>query len=149
MIVGKPEAAEPRRKGRANLRKIKDRASPAGQNFPIVKISSLKQQGRRSSFCVEPFHRGSVVSNQGRVRRKVTEEAGRGLEKLGHALEYLTDEFVCDGCRVPEDYGRLQAIQLLASLNRQIYFACGVEPTFRERVHALFRRLVTQANLRN
>ncbi len=83
------------------------------------------------------------------VRRKVSEEAGRGLEKLGHALEYLTDEFVHDGCRIGEDYGRLQAIQLLASLNRQIYFACGVEPTIRERVQGFVRRLVSQANLQN
>ena len=83
------------------------------------------------------------------VRRKVSEEAGRGLEKLAHALEYLTDEFVHDGCRIAEDSGRLQAIQLLASLNRQIYFACGVEPTVRDRVQNLFRRLVSQAHLRN
>jgi hypothetical protein len=83
------------------------------------------------------------------VRRRITPEAGRGLEKLGHALEYLTDEFVCDGCRFAEDCGRLQAIQLLASLNRQIYFACRVEPSFPERVQSLFRWLFRQASLRN
>jgi hypothetical protein len=43
----------------------------------------------------------------------------------------------------------LQAIQLLASLNRQIYFACDVEPTLRESVQALFRRLFGLANLSN
>jgi len=104
---------------------------------------------RPTSFRVEPFHQGLTVRNRAMVQRKITEEAGRGLEKLGHALEYLTDEFVRDGCRIVEDYGRLQAIQLLASLNRQIYFACDVEPTFRERVQTLFRRLVSQANLLN
>ena len=76
------------------------------------------------------------------VRRRITPEAGRGLEKLGHALEYLTDEFVRDGCAVVEDYGRLQAIQLLAALNRQIYFACGIEPTLRERIQSLVQRLL-------
>ena len=89
------------------------------------------------------------VRNRAQVRRRITPEAGRGLEMLGHALEYLTDEFVRDGCRFGEDQGRLQAIQLLASLNRQIYFACGVEPSFRERVQLLFRRLFKQPNLRN
>ena len=83
------------------------------------------------------------------IRRRITQEAGRGLEKLSHALEYLTDEFVRDGCRIAEDYGRVQAIQLLASLNRQIYFACGVEPSLRERVQSLVRRLFRQAGLNN
>ena len=83
------------------------------------------------------------------VRRRITPEAGRGLEKLGHAVEYLTDEFVYDGCRFVEDRARLHAIELLASLNRQIYFSCGIEPTLRERVHSLFRRLLRQSSLRN
>ncbi len=72
-------------------------------------------------------------------RRKITPEAGRGLEKLGHALDYLTDEFVVNGCS-PSEHGALEAIQLLASLRKQVYFACGVEPTMRERVHSLLRR---------
>jgi hypothetical protein len=149
MILRKPDPPYSMRNRTADLRKIKDKGSAAGPDFPIVKVSGLIQQGRQSSFRVEPFHQGSGVRDRGVVRRKITEDAGRGLEKLGHALEYLTDEFVYDGCRVTEDYGRLQAIQLLASLNRQIYFACGVEPTFRERVQALFRRLVSQANMQN
>jgi hypothetical protein len=45
-----------------------------------------------------------------------------------------------DGCDVVRDYGRLQAIQLLASLNRQLYFACALEPTFVERVRSICRR---------
>lgn len=84
-----------------------------------------------------------------RARRRITPDAGRGLEKLGHAVEYLTDEFVHDGCRFVEDKARLHAIDLLASLNRQIYFSCGIEPTLRERVHGLFRRLIGQSSLSN
>jgi len=76
------------------------------------------------------------------VRRRITPEAGHGLEKLGHALEYLADEFVHDGCAIVEDSGRLQAIQLLATLNRQIYFACGVQPTMRDRLQSLVQRLL-------
>lgn len=114
-----------------------------------MKIDGFTPSDRSFTFRVEPFHLGPALRNPGMVRRKVDEEAGRGLEKLGHALEYLTDEFVHDGCRIGEDHGRLQAIQLLASLNRQIYLACGVEPTIRERMHNLFRRLAGQANHRN
>jgi len=75
------------------------------------------------------------------VRRRITPEAGRALEKLGHAIEYLVDEFVHDGCRCGEDRGRLLAIQLLASKNRQIYFSCVIIPTLGERVRRMFRRL--------
>lgn len=83
------------------------------------------------------------------VRRRITPEAGRGLEKLGHAAEYLADEFVHDGCRFAEDRAMLHAIDLLASLKRQIYFSCGIEPTLRERVQGLFRKLLGQSHLRN
>jgi hypothetical protein len=114
-----------------------------------VKIKGLTPQDGQSPFCVEPFHKGLVADSRKFVRRRITRDAGRGLEKLGHALEYLIDEFVHDGCRFDEDNGRLQAIQLLASLNRQIYFECGIEPSLRERVHAVFRRLFHQPSLGN
>jgi len=127
----------------------KDSRTSTGRNLPIVNMSGLTQQDRHSSFCIEPFHSGSAIGSRGMVRRRISPEAGRGLEMLGHALEYLTDEFVRDGCRFAEDQGRLQAIQLLASLNRQIYFACGIEPGLREWVQSFFRRLFKQPNLRN
>jgi hypothetical protein len=131
------------------LRSIKDNCGTNGGNFTIVKISGLTQQQRQSTFHVQPFHNGPAVRDLGLVRRRITPEAGRGLEKLGHALEYLTDEFVHDGCRFSEDHGKVQAIQLLATLNRQIYFACSIEPTLRERVQGLFRRLLNQPEFRN
>lgn len=114
-----------------------------------MKIKGPRTQNGHSLFCVEPFHKRLVDDSRSLVHRRITRDAGLGLEKLGHALEYLTDEFVHDGCRFSEDHGRLQAIELLAALNRKIYFECGVEPTFRERVHFLFSRILNQPNLRN
>jgi hypothetical protein len=99
-------------------------------------------QDSRSSCRLALVPQGFVARTRADGQRRITPEAGRGIEKLGHAIEYLTDEFVHDGCAVVEDNGRLQAIRLLAALNRQIYFACGVEPAFRERVRMLFRRLL-------
>lgn len=64
-----------------------------------------------------------------RVRRRIDERAGRALEILGHAIEYLTDEYVHEfghqrrGAFSSTD-GRVQAIQLLMSINRRIYFEC-------------------------
>lgn len=72
--------------------------------------------------------------------RRITPEAGRALEILGHAIEYLTDEFVHEGRECSPNDSELQAVQLLMALNRQIYFECPVMPTFGERVRAFFRR---------
>lgn len=65
--------------------------------------------------------------------RRVDPASGRALELLGHAIEYLTDEFALAG----DDDGRLEAIQLLMALNREIYFSCPLAPTLGERVRAL------------
>ncbi len=101
------------------------------------------------SHVREPLPEDAVDRKRPSVRRRITPEAGRGLEKLGHAVDYLVDEFVHDGCRFSEDRARLRAIDLLASLKRQIYFSCGIEPTLRERIQGLFRKLLRQSNLRN
>jgi hypothetical protein len=65
------------------------------------------------------------------IRRRPTPESGRALEILGHAIEYLADEYAVD----PSSKGplgnldpRIEAIQLLKKLNRQIYLACEVVP---------------------
>jgi hypothetical protein len=97
----------------------------------------------RSVSLVKPFHSGSGLLPRTAVRRRITPEARLGLEKLAHALQYLTDEFARDGCNVALDFGRLQAMELLASLNRQLYFSCEVQTTFTERVLAYVRHFST------
>lgn len=70
-------------------------------------------------------------------RRRITPTAGRALEILGHAIEYLTDEFVHRGFDPSTNSAELEAVQLLMALNRQVYFECPVVPTFAERCRAL------------
>ena len=60
------------------------------------------------------------------VRRRLSPEGGRALEILGHAIEYLADEYANDladkgplGSADP----RVAAIQILKGLNRTIYYA--------------------------
>jgi hypothetical protein len=60
------------------------------------------------------------------VRRRLSPEAGRALEILGHAIEYLADEYAND----PSDKGplgnadpRVAAIQILKGLNRALYYS--------------------------
>ena len=67
----------------------------------------------------------------------LTREAGRAVEILGHAIDYLADELVEEGGSILEDTGRVEAIQLLMARNRQIYFACPVALTFGERLHGI------------
>lgn len=73
-------------------------------------------------------------------RRRISPEAGRALEILGHAIEYLTDEFIHQGLPFSAKNGQLQAVQMLMALNRQVYFECPELPTLGERFRALFHR---------
>jgi hypothetical protein len=67
-------------------------------------------------------------------RRRITPEAGRALEKLGHAIEYLTDELVHRGDTLSASNPDMAAMQLLMALNRQIYFECPEVATFGARL---------------
>jgi hypothetical protein len=78
---------------------------------------------------------GRSAGPQPPVRRRLSPEGGRALEILGHAIEYLADEYAAD----PHDKGplgnadpRIAAIQILKALNRAVYFSgTEVEPVFR------------------
>ena len=69
-------------------------------------------------------------------RRYIGPQAGRALEILGHAIEYLTDEYVHQGGQISAHDAQLKAVQLLMALNRQVYFECPVVPTLGERCRA-------------
>jgi hypothetical protein len=62
-------------------------------------------------------------------------ESGRALEILGHAIEYLADEYAHDlaskGALGSAD-PRVAAIQILKGLNRAIYYSgTETQPAFR------------------
>ena len=67
-------------------------------------------------------------------RRHITPQAVRALEILGHAIEYLTDEYVNEeSATFSAKNEKVEAVQLLMALNRQVYFECPLKPTFGER----------------
>jgi hypothetical protein len=70
-------------------------------------------------------------------RRRISPNAGHALEKLGRAIEYLTDEFIHEGGSFSPNNAQLQAVQLLMALNRQVYFECPEVPSFGKRVLSL------------
>ena len=72
-----------------------------------------------------------------RKRRLINRQSGRALEILGHAIEYLTDEYVKAPVVSARD-PQLEAIQILMAVNRQVYCECPFVPTIGERLRALF-----------
>ena len=70
--------------------------------------------------------------------RRISPRAGRALELLTHAIEYLTDQYIWTSGAFSASDPDVQAIQLLMALNREIYFACPVMPTVSERLRAFF-----------
>jgi hypothetical protein len=75
------------------------------------------------------------------VRRHVSPQTGRALEMLGHAIEYLADEY-SHQCKSPSAHdGPLDAVQLLMRINREIYLECPEVRTFADRWRWLLRLL--------
>jgi len=83
-----------------------------------------------------PSHHMRAVHGTKR-RRHISPEAGRALEILGHAIEYLTDEFMNSGGSFSARNSQVEAVQLLMGINRQIYFSCPEVPSLGERFRTL------------
>jgi len=79
----------------------------------------------------------------GTGRRSISPKAGHALEILGHAIEYLIDEYVHEGGSFSADDPQVQAVQLLMALNRQIYFECPVVPSLWQRVRSILSQNAT------
>lgn len=69
-------------------------------------------------------------------RRRISPQAGRALEILGHAIGYLTDEFIHAGGSFSTPDPRVEAIELLMGLNRAIYFECPEVLSLADRLRA-------------
>ena len=71
--------------------------------------------------------------------RRVSREAGRAIEMLGHAIDYLADELALD-CMSANQRGlktanpRIAAIELLMACNREVYFSCPELPSLSQRI---------------
>ncbi|MDR3725755.1 MAG: hypothetical protein P4K86_01810 [Terracidiphilus sp.] len=95
----------------------------------------------RTKLDVKAPPASSVTCTQAKRRHRITPEAGHALEKLAHAIEYLTDELVDKDPTMSSDNERVQAIQILMALNRQVYFECPLELTVCEWLRAHLPRL--------
>ena len=73
-----------------------------------------------------------------RVRRRIDPQAGRALEILGHAIDYLTDEYIFHGGQFRAGDPELDALHVLMAANRTIYYECPVIPSLSQRFLRLF-----------
>ena len=77
--------------------------------------------------------------------RKISPETGRAIEMLGHAIEYLADEFALECMTRQEQVGpgmhpRVVAIEILKKCNRVVYLSCPEIPTLGDRIRAVLSR---------
>jgi hypothetical protein len=83
-----------------------------------------------------------VAKNLSRPRRLITPEVGRALERLGHAIEYLTDELVHEGNSKPGANHQLEAVQVMIALRRQVYLETPEVSPFGSRCRVFLKRLM-------
>jgi len=94
--------------------------------------------GPYSTFNRYPVPVSARGGSKGRSRRRqISPAAGRALEILSHAIEYLTDEYIHAGGTFTAHDAQVEAVQLLMGINREIYFDCPEAPTLGERWRAL------------
>jgi len=103
----------------------------------MVLMATLSTTGFSVPATTHPAVSGHLTR---KPRRQITPQAGKALEKLGHAIEYLTDEFVLSGASFSSSDPQLEAVQLLMALNRRVYFECPEVPTLGERMRSLLHR---------
>jgi hypothetical protein len=75
-------------------------------------------------------------------RRRITRELGRALERLDHAIEYLTDEYVhqCGSKAVLTD--QVSAVLLLMTLRKLVYMDAPEVRSLGERCKTFLAQLL-------
>jgi hypothetical protein len=78
-------------------------------------------------ICFPPLNSRLQTARRSSVRRMVSRSSGRALEILGHAIEYLADEYALKAAKTgtlsPDD-PCIDAMHILMALNREVYYAC-------------------------
>jgi hypothetical protein len=75
-------------------------------------------------------------------RRRVTPEVGRALEKLNHAIEYLTDEHVYSRCSKADSNDHACTVQLLMGLRNRVFLEAPEVYSLRERCKSFLTHLL-------
>jgi hypothetical protein len=99
--------------------------------------------------CVEQFVARPELSTSNATpiartnrRRQISPQSGKALEVLGHAIEYLADEFALRGqsTSAPSEDPQVRAMQILMAANRSVYYESPIVPTPAERFRDAWNR---------
>ena len=105
-------------------------------------VRIIHARGMNHAWIEVPAATSATAVSRSRPRSRIIgSHAGHGLEILGHAIEYLVDEYLQAGGAFCEEDPMLQAILLLMAANREIYFSCPLRPTFFERLRQILSQL--------
>lgn len=119
-------------------------ASPALRRLPVLPLAApAVRQAQPPPVVRTPLHTLQTGVGTRSVHREITATAGFALELLGHAIEYLADEYVLEAGSMPSMSAhdpRVQAMQLLMAANRQVYNSCPLMPSMGERLRRRFLR---------
>ena len=110
--------------------------------FNMATITAMIGGASISHAVNLPAARAAVAAARPWRSRRITPEAGRAIEMLGHAIEYLADEFALE-CRSREEnigvgkHPQTIAIELMMTRSREIYFSCPTVLTLGDRLRSL------------
>lgn len=105
-------------------------------NQPSSSTPSLHAASGLRLIPQPAFARPHLISQAATRPRKFSPQEGRALETLGHAIEYLADEYALEcrslpGCHKPPE---IEAIRILMACSREVYFSGKPSPTLAEQL---------------
>ena len=111
--------------------------APALPKLTVLPAAKQPAQPQQPPVVRTPLHTVPTGVGGRTARRHITPTAGFALEALGHAIEYLADEYVHASGSMPSLHSgdpRIEAMQLLMAANRQVYYSCPLMPSLYQRV---------------
>lgn len=104
----------------------------------MVSLIALAERGSRVDASL------AIATRHSTRPRSISRSAGHALEILGHAIEYLSDQYVEESGADAIAAGQLEAIQILMAANRSIYFDCPERVGALDRLSAVYRSLFSR-----
>jgi hypothetical protein len=139
-VLPLPLAPQPGAPSPASATHAAGPASPAASPAP----PSAKLAPPVSAPVATHFAGLSPSSSAPSARRQISPISGMALEVLGHAIEYLADEYAFHAGRLAAIHAhdpQVEAIQILMAANRAVYYDCPIVPAFSVRFKQAFARL--------
>jgi hypothetical protein len=122
---------------------ISDLAAVRSAHADFPALPGTVSSGAGAQVVRTPAHAAATGVGSRSASRRILPEAGFALELLGHAIEYLADEYMHETAMLPSIYSadpRMEAMRLLMAANRDVYYACPLKEPLYHRVRERVRR---------